>query len=33
MEGINRNYATRIHNYIVAMTYYEVLLEMPRLWS
>ena len=27
MEGINREYATRVHNYIVAMTYYEGLLD------
>lgn len=27
MEGINREYATRVHNYIVAMTYYEDLLD------
>ena len=27
MEGINREYATRVHNYIVAMVYFEGLLE------
>lgn len=27
MEGINREYAIRVHNYIVAMTYYEGLLD------
>ena len=27
MEGINREYATRVHNYIVAMTYYEGMLD------
>ena len=27
MEGINREYATRVHNYIVAMTFYEDLLD------
>lgn len=27
MEGINRDYATRTHSYIVAMTYFEGLLE------
>ena len=27
MEGINREYATRVHNYIVAMTYYEGMLN------
>ena len=27
MEGINRDYATRVHNYIVAMTFYEGLLN------
>ena len=26
MEGINREYATRVHNYIVAMVYFEGLL-------
>lgn len=27
MEGINREYVTRIHNYIVAMVYFEGLLD------
>ena len=27
MEGINRDYATRVHYYIVAMTYYEGTLN------
>lgn len=27
MEGINRDYATRVHNYIVTMTYYEGMLN------
>lgn len=27
MEGINREYATRVHNYIVAMVYFEGLLD------
>ena len=27
MEGINRDYATRVHNYVVAMTYYEGMLN------
>ena len=27
MEGINRDYATKIHNYLMAMTYYEGLLD------
>ena len=27
MEGINRDYARRVHNYVVAMTYYEGLLN------
>ena len=27
MEGINRDYATRVHNYIVAMTYYKGMLN------
>lgn len=27
MEGLNRDYATRVHNYIVTMTYYEGLLD------
>ena len=27
MEGINREYATRVHNYIAAMTYYEGMLD------
>ena len=27
MECINRDYATRVHSYIVAMTYYEGLLD------
>ena len=27
MEGINRDYATRVHYYIVAMTYYEGMLN------
>ena len=27
MEGINRDYARRVHNYVVAMTYYEGLLD------
>ena len=27
MEGINREYATRVHNYIVAMVYFEGLLN------
>ncbi len=27
MEGINREYATRVHNYIVAMVYFEELLN------
>jgi hypothetical protein len=26
MEGIYREYATRVHNYIVAMVYFEELL-------
>lgn len=26
MEGINREYVTRVHNYIVAMVYFERLL-------
>ena len=31
MEGINREYATRVHNYIVAMTYYERLCDKGEL--
>ena len=27
MEGINRDYARRVHSYVVAMTYYEGLLD------
>ena len=27
MEGINRDFAKRVHNYIVAMTYYEGMLN------
>ena len=27
MEGINRDYATRVQNYIIAMTYYEGMLN------
>ena len=27
MEGINREYAKRVHNYIVAMVYFEGLLD------
>lgn len=27
MEGINREYATSVHNYIVAMVYFEGLLN------
>ena len=27
MEGINRDYATRVHNYTVAMVYFEELLN------
>lgn len=27
MEGINREYVTRVHNYIVAMVYFEGLLD------
>ena len=27
MEDINREYATRVHNYIVAMVYFEGLLD------
>ena len=27
MEGINRDYATRVQNYIIAMTYYEDTLN------
>ena len=27
MEGIKREYATRVNNYIVAMVYFEGLLE------
>ena len=27
MEGINRDYATRVHNYTVTMTYYEGMLN------
>lgn len=27
MEGINREYAIRVHNYIVAMVYFEGLLN------
>lgn len=27
MEGINREYATRVHNHIVAMVYFEELLD------
>ena len=27
MEGINREYATRVHNYVVAMVYFEELLN------
>ena len=27
MEGINSEYATRVHNYIVAMVYFEELLN------
>ena len=32
MEGINRDYATRVHNYIVAMTYYEGLLDRGEIF-
>ena len=27
MEGINREYVTRVHNYTVAMVYFEGLLD------
>ena len=27
MEGINHEYVTRVHNYIVAMVYFEGLLD------
>lgn len=27
MEGINREYSTRLHNYIVGMVYFEGLLN------
>lgn len=27
MEGINREYATRVHKYVVAMVYFEELLN------
>ena len=27
MEGINRDYATRVHNYTIAMVYFEELLN------
>ena len=27
MEGINREYATRVHNYIVGIVYFEGLLN------
>ena len=27
MEDINREYATRVHNYLVAMVYFEKLLN------
>lgn len=27
MEGINREYAKRVHNYLVAMVYFEGLLD------
>ena len=27
MEGMNRDYATRVQNYIIAMTYYEGMLN------
>lgn len=32
MEGINREYATRVHNYTVAMTYYECLLDKGEIF-
>lgn len=32
MEGINCDYAKRVHNYIVAMTYYEGLLEKGEIF-
>ena len=31
MEGINREYATRVHNYIVAMVYFEELLNKKEI--
>ena len=31
MEGINREYATRVHNYIVAMVYFEGLLNKEEI--
>lgn len=31
MEGINREYATRVHNYIVGMVYFEELLNMSKI--
>ncbi len=31
MEDINREYATRVHNYIVAMVYFEGLLNKGKI--
>ena len=31
MEDINREYATRVHNYIVAMVYFEELLNKEEI--
>ena len=33
MEGINRDYATKIHNYLIAMTYYEGLLDKGEIMA
>lgn len=31
MEGINREYATRVHNYIRTMVYFEELLNKSEI--
>ena len=33
MEGINRDYTTKIHNYLIAMTYYEGLLDKGEIMA
>ena len=33
MEGINRDYATGVQNYIIAMTYYEDTLNRRMIYN